>query len=77
MTDLVLLCHGINEIDASGLEVLKSINERLNSQNIKFPLVRGQRASDGQVKIESVSERILQGRFSLALRGNVHPRPRM
>ena len=38
LTDLVLLCHTINEIDASGLEVLESINERLHSQNIKFHL---------------------------------------
>ena len=38
LTDLVLLCHAINEIDASGLEVLESINERLHSQNIKFHL---------------------------------------
>ena len=38
MTDLVLLCNGINEIDASGLEVLESINERLNSQCIRFHL---------------------------------------
>jgi len=38
LTDLVLLCNAINEIDASGLEVLESINERLNSQGIKFHL---------------------------------------
>ncbi len=38
LTDLVLLCHAINEIDASGLEVLESINERLHSQNINFHL---------------------------------------
>ena len=34
LTDLVLLCNAINEIDASGLEVLESINERLDSQGI-------------------------------------------
>lgn len=38
MTDLVLLCTGINEIDASGLEVLESINARLNSLGIRFHL---------------------------------------
>jgi len=38
LTDLVLLCNAINEIDASGLEVLESINERLDSQGIKFHL---------------------------------------
>lgn len=38
LTDLVLLCHAINEIDASGLEVLESINTRLKSQNIRFHL---------------------------------------
>ena len=38
LTDLVLLCHGINEIDASGLEVLESINARLDSLGIRFHL---------------------------------------
>jgi SulP family sulfate permease len=38
LTDLVLLCHGINEIDASGLEVLESINGRLDSLGIRFHL---------------------------------------
>jgi len=38
LTDLVLLCTAINEIDASGLEVLESINERLDSQGIRFHL---------------------------------------
>ena len=38
LTDLVLLCTAINEIDASGLEILESINERLNSQGITFHL---------------------------------------
>jgi SulP family sulfate permease len=38
LTDLVLLCNAINEIDASGLEILESINERLDSQDIKFHL---------------------------------------
>ncbi len=38
LTDLVLLCHGINEIDASGLEVLESINARLDGLGIRFHL---------------------------------------
>lgn len=38
MTDLVLLCAGINEIDASGLEVLESINARLKALGIRFHL---------------------------------------
>ena len=38
LTDLVLLCHGISEIDASGLEVLESINARLDSLGIRFHL---------------------------------------
>ena len=38
LTDLVLLCTAVNEIDASGLEVLESINERLDSQGIRFHL---------------------------------------
>jgi len=33
-----LLCHGISEIDASGLEVLESINARLDSLGIRFHL---------------------------------------
>lgn len=38
LTDLVLQCAAINEIDASGLEALESINHRLQSLGIRFHL---------------------------------------
>lgn len=38
LTDLVLQCAAINEIDASGLEALESINLRLESLSIRFHL---------------------------------------
>lgn len=38
LTDLVLQCAAINEIDASGLEALESINHRLQSLGVRFHL---------------------------------------
>lgn len=38
LTDLVLMCNAVNDIDASALESLEAINHRLAESGVKFHL---------------------------------------
>lgn len=63
MTDLILMCTGVNRIDASALSSLSEINRRLNGLGINFHLSELQ---------SSVRERLYRSNFLENLSGKLY-----